>query len=346
MKRAIHSTALSIVLAVAAMPVAAQVPPSTLRGIDVYRTTQIDAETIERRFAPAIGELIEALTANDDDAAERIYRATVEAIEASGDFAHVELGITTSFEQDANVVDITIEVVDSADAAVRLSFDPEPSGSVADPNGVLAAWDEYQRTSFDLIQTRQIDPRIDECPVYHCIVGFGHEKLAPFLEPFDRAAREHHDELVRVLREDADANKRANAAFVLAHVETARQLVQDLVPSLDDPASGVRNNVMRVLMMVAQKDGTVDIPFEPLVRRIDDPDGSCRNKAAYLIAALADRPEYREDILAIAPALMRLLRLNKPNNHGPAYEILTTISGADFGDRDYERWEEWIEQSR
>jgi UDP-glucose 4-epimerase len=47
MKRAIHSTALSIVLAVAAMPVAAQVPPSTLRGIDVYRTTQIDAETIE-----------------------------------------------------------------------------------------------------------------------------------------------------------------------------------------------------------------------------------------------------------------------------------------------------------
>src|SRR5690606_3156261 len=173
-----------------------------------------------------------------------------------------------------------------------------------------------------------------------------HPSLAPFLPRFDQAAREHHDALVQVLRADADAGKRARAAFVLAHIEDARQLVLDLVPSLDDSASGVGNNVMRVLMMVAQRDDTVEIPFAPLARRVDDPISSCRNKAVSLVAALAGRPEYRDEILAITPALLRLLRLQKANTHDPAYEILRTISGADFGERDYARWEAWVEEAR
>ncbi len=147
---------------------------------------------------------------------------------------------------------------------------------------------------------------------------------------------------MQVLREDADASKRAAAVFVLAHGEDARRLVRELVPSLDDPASGVRNNVMRVLGFVARADESVAIPFTPLAARIDDPDGACRNKAAWLIAALAGRPGYRDDIVAIAPGIMRLLRLDKPNNHEPAWEILKTISGENFGARDYARWEAWI----
>jgi hypothetical protein len=35
------------------------------------------------------------------------------------------------------------------------------------------------------------------------------------------------------------------------------------------------------------------------------------------------------------PVALRLLRLAKPNNHDPAYEILRKVSGETFGDRDY-----------
>ena len=338
--------ATALALAALAAPADAQPPPTRLASVDVYRTAQLDADELERRYAPAIRELVAAISANDEEAIGRIHDEIVESIRASGDFAFVALDITTTFADDANVLNATIELVDTADAAARLSFAPDPTGSVPDPEDVLASWAEYERTSVDLLQKRQIPPAIERCPAHHCIVGFQHPALEPFLERFDRAAREHHDALVRVLREDADSQKRGQAAFVLAHVEDAHALVRDLVPSLDDPSPLVRNNAMRVLLMVAQRDREVVIPFAPLARRIDDPDSGCRNKAASLIAALADRPEYRDDILAIAPAVLRLLRLEKPNNHDPAYQILRTISGEAFGERDYERWQAWIEQTR
>jgi hypothetical protein len=36
-----------------------------------------------------------------------------------------------------------------------------------------------------------------------------------------------------------------------------------------------------------------------------------------------------------------MLRMLKPNNHDPAYEILKLVSGESYGDRDYAAWEAW-----
>jgi len=335
--------AVLVVSALSSSRAAGQVPPSRLRAIDIYRTTQFDEAAFERRLEPALRELIDAITASDNATFERIANEIKSEVEASGDFAFMSFGMTTSWESDANVIDITIELVDPSDAATRMAFAPAPTGEIDDPDGVLAAWADYQQTAFELVNTRQMEPTIaDDCPALHCAFGFGREQLAPFLERFDRAAGTRHDVLLSVLREDADPEKRKNAVFVLAHSTDAGRLVRELAPSLDDPDSGVRNNIMRVLGAIARADDTIRIPFAPLARRIDDPSTSCRNKAAYLIAALAGRPEYREEILAIMPDVMRLLRLDKPNNHNPAYEILTTISDEIFGERDYERWEAWI----
>jgi hypothetical protein len=43
---------------------------------------------------------------------------------------------------------------------------------------------------------------------------------------------------------------------------------------------------------------------------------------------------------------LRLLKLEQPNNHDPAYRILRTVSGENFGERDYAAWERWAAQSR
>ena len=324
-------------------PVSGQTPPSRLRAVDIYRTTQFDEADLERRLDPALRELIDSVTASDNATFERIANEIKSEVEASGDFAFMSFSMTTSWESDANVIDITIELVDPTDAATRMAFAPAPTGEIDDPDGVLAAWADYEQTAVELVNARQMEPTIaDGCPALHCVFGFGHEQLAPFLERLDRAARERHDVLLSVLREDADPKKRKNAVFVLAHGDDAESLLRELAPSLDDPDGGVRNNVMRVMGAMARGENTIEIPFAPIARRIDDPDGACRNKAAQLIAAIVHRPEYRDDILAILPGVMRLLRLDKPNTHDPAYRILTTISGENFGERDYESWEGWI----
>jgi hypothetical protein len=333
--------------AVPPAPATGQVLPSRLRGIDIYRTAQVDEQAFERRLEPVLREFVDAVSANDNATIERIADRIRSEVEASGDYAYMSFSTTTSWERDANVVDITIELVDPADASTRLAFGPAPTGHVDDPDGALAAWADYQQTALDLVNTRQMEPTlaIEECPALHCVSGFAHAQLAPFLERFDRSAREHHDVLLNVLREDADPEKRKNAVFVLAHGDDAEQLLREIAPSLDDPDSGVRNNVMRVMLNMALRDDTIEIPFASIARRIDDPEGDCRNKASQLIAAVSHRPKYRDDILAILPGILRLLRLDKPNTHEPAYRILTTISGENFGERDYDSWEEWIARS-
>ena len=325
-------------------PVRAQDWQSRLRSFDLYRTSELDIEEFKRLNRPAVLEIVEAFAAGDFDSVERVGAGVRAAIEAGGDFAYIEISLTTSFDGDTNDIDVTIELVDTADAESRLSFAAAPTGSVEDPDGVLAAWAEYQSTALDLVNARQMSPEIllADCPALHCVFGFDHDKLGPFLARFDRAARENRATLLRVLRENSDAEERAAAVFVLAHGKDADWLVEALHPSLDDPAAEVRNNVLRVMSMIAQTDDRIEIPFAPLARRIDDPSGGVRNKTSLLIAAIAHRPEYRDDILAILPSVMRLLRMAKPNNHDPAYEILKTISGRNYGDRDYARWEAWV----
>jgi hypothetical protein len=86
-----------------------------------------------------------------------------------------------------------------------------------------------------------------ECRVAHCILGFGHPELAPFEPRFVEKVPRVQDALTRVLREDANRDKRATAAFLLAYAATPEQIAARLVPSIRDPEGMVRNNVLRVL---------------------------------------------------------------------------------------------------
>jgi hypothetical protein len=121
-------------------------------------------------------------------------------------------------------------------------------------------------------------------------------------------------------------------------------VVAALVDAMRDPGALVRNNATRVLMMAVQFDADLDVPLGPVIRNIDAPTTTSRNKALYLLLGLARRPEHHQRIAREAgPALLRLLRLIQPNNHDPAWQVLKEISGESFGDRDYAAWERWLE---
>ena len=185
----------------------------------------------------------------------------------------------------------------------------------------------------------------DECPVLHCVAPFDLPELEPYLERFNDGARGHEDDLYRIAAESGDAGQRANALFVLAHTNDAQRLLPVLANAIYDPASVVRNNAMRVLMQMAQTHPDLEFPVQDLIAAFDFPSSSDRNKSGYTLAALAGQHRYSAAVREAVPVALRVLRSEKPNNHDPAYQILTQVSGETFGDRDYAAWERWAAEN-
>jgi hypothetical protein len=334
----------------------AQIDPPRVASLDVYGSRTFDSAKLRAELEPELlrfGALgIEAQTNPNADMqrleAEAVaIQDKVEAVVgAAGPLAYFDLSITTDFGPPQQV-HVTVDVVEQADAARRMPFRPAPTGQIADPDGLLAAWSEYQTKVFELgFAGTSLRIDADECPVLHCVAPFDLPALAPYLERFNDGARRHADDLYRIAAESGDAEQRANALFVLAHTNDAQRLLPVLANAIYDPASVVRNNAMRVLMQMAQTHPDLEFPVRDLVAAFDFPASSDRNKAGYTLAALAEQPRYRAAIREAVPVALRVLRSEKPNNHEPAYQILTQISGETFGDRDYAAWERWAAEAR
>jgi hypothetical protein len=104
---------------------------------------------------------------------------------------------------------------------------------------------------------------------------------------------------------------------------------------------------MRVLGEIAEKRKEVPIPVEPIIKALNYPATTDRNKALYILEGLAANPKNKGIIIGQAGSLLiKLLRLYQPNNHDFAYSILKKVSGKNYGERDYKAWEQWIGKAR
>ena len=328
-------------------------PP--VRSIDIYGSSVFDPAVFRAEFGPDISRFVElgwqaglgwSVPPPNAEQLEASMEATNskirDALEARAPLAYFDLGVTLDFGPPQQV-DVTIDVVEKVDEARRMPFRVTPTQDLADPGGALALWTEYQQKMYELALAGA-PMLVDDsnCPVLHCIAPFDLPELAPYLPRLNAAAEQHEDALYAVARDSADAEERATALFLLAHTNDVQRLTPLLGRAIYDPNGGVRNNAMRVLMFLAQRHPDVDFPIRDLIAALDFPSSADRNKAAYTVSGLADQPKYRDIIRADAvPAALRLLRLEKPNNHDPAYEILKQVSGEAFGERDYAAWERW-----
>jgi hypothetical protein len=346
---------LAVWAAFSAMEAAAQSPAPAIATIDVYGSSTFDSARARAELRPLIEDFValsaEAQSNPNADMAE--LQARGDALEARmrealGDppLAHFEVSMTTDFGPPQRL-HVSLDIVEQQDAARRMPFRAAPTADLPDPDGLLALWAEYQAKVLELAFAGT-PLRVDagECPALHCIAPFDVPELAPYLALFDDGARRHEDALYRLAAESADAEERQHALFLLAHTNDAERVLPALGDAIYDPAGGVRNNAMRVLMFLAESRPELDFPVSALVAALDFPGSSDRNKAGYTLAALAAQPRYRDAVRAAVPTALRVLRLEKPNNHDPAYEILKLVSGETFGDRDYAAWERWAAQSR
>jgi len=352
--RAIAATAVGLLCGL--MAVAQDVLPR-VESIDVYGSSAFDSAKLRAEFEPellqyaALGMQAQ-MNPNADmqrlaSEARAIEARLRDAMSVAGPLADFEISMTTDFGPPQRT-HVMVSVVEQADAARRMPFREAPTAEIADPDGLLAVWSEYQEKAFALAFAGT-SLRIDagDCPVLHCIAPFDVPELAPYLARFNDGARRHEVVLYRIAADSGDAEQRANALFVLAHTNDAQRLLPVLTQAIYDPASGVRNNAMRVLTSLAQAQPDLDFPVPDLIAAFDFPAASDRNKAGSTLAALAAQLRYRGAIrVGAVPIALRVLRLAQPNNHDPAYQILTQVSGEKFGERDYAAWERWAAEAR
>jgi hypothetical protein len=319
-----------------------------LKGIDVYGTKRMDAASAKARF----GERIERMLDTEEDGeSKRLRNEIMDEIRAAHpEIGWVNLSTIVYFRPAGLEAYLTIDVVEKADMKSRLRFRAAPTGDVEDPAGLIAAWKQYDETYFAMMQSRELSPARVACPAFHCAAGYEHEKLRAFGEQFVRDVPANEAKLVRVLKEDKDDADRGAAAYLLAHIKDGKKLVALLLPALDDPGALTRNNATRVLSDIAHFHPGVPVPLAPMLRALDGPTTTDRNKAVAVVAGLVGRPDgaklHRQIITQGGATLIKLLALEQPNNHEFAYTILKKVSGKDLGERDIDAWRRWLATQR
>ena len=314
-----------------------------LRGVDVYR---VEARTPEEILHPHRGivDSIRAAVASGD--VERISGSMSSLGRAlKQELPGYEVGLSPIQYPRGDTLAwyLTVDAVDPARAR-RTRFEDPPEGTVAGVDDLLEAWRDFEQDAY--AATAFWHPGLT-CPAWHCVFRFDAPESAARLRLFEEEVPKRADELERVASADGDPSRRAAAVFLLAHLDDPERVSRVMRDRMRDASSHVRNNAMRVLAFMVEHRGWTDIPLGPVLRMVDGPTTTDRNKALAIVAGVADDPALADRIVREAgPALVALLRLRQPNNHDFAYRILRSVSGLDHAPRDYEAWERWLASAR
>lgn len=328
--------------------------------VDVYGTDSRTAEKILKKVGPDLerraqyihsqstGSITEDKNSEFEQA--QLKQKVIEAIHQEGDFAFVQ--ISPIIYQDLKMY-ITIDLIEKKDHK-RLGyisdFNFKPTKKTIalkkdkQLNRLLQDWMTYEKIGFDLILKGQA-PVIKNRPPYHCIFGFDHPKLKRYRFVFEDGAYRQKEKLITILKTDPDEERRKTATFLLAHIKNGQDVIDLLTPFVSDPSSAVRNSAMRVLGETICIVNPTNFDIDPIIKALDFPTETDRNKALCIISFLANQPKYARYIAQHASApLMVSLKMTQPNLHDNAYNILRQISGKSYDERDYASWEAWFAQ--
>ena len=154
-------------------------------------------------------------------------------------------------------------------------------------------------------------------------------------ERFIQFARKDEKKLREVLRESGAADHRAMAAGLLGYVDDKQGVVNDLVHAISDPASGVRNNAMRTLLvftiMTPAPNRTVPrVPYEPFVAMLNSVVWTDRNKSSFALLQLTQSRDpqllavLRRDAMG---SLVQIARWKSDDHSFPGFAILARLAG-------------------
>lgn len=209
---------------------------------------------------------------------------------------------------------------------------------------LFEVWNEYEDKNIRLMKKNQMNLGEKVCPVTHCIWGFDDKELKEILPKIREGVAKYRNEIVEIIKNSSDYREREKAVFIFAHDDNYQDQANILINLTDDPNNSVRNNVMRVLGSIVSKYKVGHIDVNRIISALNYPYVTDRNKAAYVLLGIVknEPASHRIVITHAGKTLLELLKLQQPNNHDFAYQILKVLSQKNYSDRDYESWERWI----
>ena len=321
--------------------------------VDIYGLDEKQSEKIIKKYANRVAS-IEGLLLhrrrekNNDSNLDNLLlkkRALLNEIKNEGRFLYVDFN-AIFYPGNKNQY-TTIEVVQK-DQPERLRYiNTEYAKNYKLKDDLINEMITFSNLEFELMINNQLNLKESFCPVYHCISGFHHPKLKPYLKIFNTGAIKEKTFIIKTLNDDPDPSRRAAAAFLLGHFKDPHEIISLLMLHANDRDSGVRNNVMRVIAATMFRAKIDHIDVLPFLDLLASPETTDRNKALGILAKAADSQDEKKIIIQKGgEKLLAILKLKQPNNHDIAYLILKKISGKDFGDTNLAAWKKWLESAQ
>ena len=323
--------------------------------VDIFGATNNHAKIILNKYTKQVGEIqaelnheadSEILTGKENTAKIDNIRAREtllkNKIKKNGEFLFVSIHTTTY--PNKNNLYTTIEVIEkNQPERLRWINSASNPGKYPHLSDLIHKMIEYGNVVDKLEITHQLNSYDEACPVYHCVVGFKHPLLKPYLKIFNQGAIREKKLIVDTLNHDKDPNRRAAAAFLVGHFTNPKEILAILLPHFSDKNSLVRNNVLRVVGTTIEKAGIKQIDVMPFLALLNSPYGTDRNKASYILINASKSASSKPLIIQHGKeALLSMLSLQQPNNHDNAYIILKNISGKKYEEYDINAWETWF----
>jgi len=214
--------------------------------------------------------------------------------------------------------------------APPVRFRPAPTGTVHLPDDLLrtgAALDTAQRAAI-----LRGDAAEDQSRGH----SLAHDSAARAIqERFVGFAARDSAVLRDVLRNSADSAHRALAAEVIAYGADKSAAIPALTDAMLDPSSGVRNNAMRALALIAlyaraHPELRLGVPAAPFIDMLSSPIWTDRNKSSMALMQLTegrDSTLLRELRVRALPVLTEMARWRSVAHAVPSLVILGRIGG-------------------
>jgi hypothetical protein len=341
---------LILTLAVCLAPLTASAASSaTVKGTDIYRSPSLTLDKINSEIQGRLYSYLALRTQRKrgvEKPAERIKAEIEDMLTKKFGLAYVEVNYNEYATSAARTAYVTYDVVEKADAAARMPFRGAPKSKTLDPEGLLAAWQQFTAAGDALVREGKLDSsNRPNCPGHYCTYPATTPELAQLEKRIAAGVLGNRKLLDEARLNDADASKRAAAVYVLSYLPDGKEAAAAATEALTDPSAEVRSAGLQVLSDIALYDKAVLIDLGKLIAVLDYPAVSDRTKALSVVVGLVDNPAYRPLILQRAlPSLLALLRLKQPSNHDLAFTVLSTLSQENYGRRDYAAWTKWAEK--
>jgi len=311
-------------------------------SIDVYGTKRLNEESLKKEFGDDLSQWLKKGLEGSDKSTE-LEKRLANKIKSKYGFHDCNWSIIQFFEPGDFGFHITLDVVEKEDAEHRMDFLAEPNENIADPDGLIAKWIEYENTAVELVQKGEVQPESEKCKAFHCPFGHKHAKLKPYESVFTDGVKKHGKTIADILAKDKNPEKRAAAAFLLAYMSDGLGLSKTLVERVRDPDALVRNNVLRVLGDIAELHQEILIPLKPVAKALDYPRVTDRSKAAFVVYALSlNSPAVREELLkSHVPTLLEFIKSKQPDHYEVGHAILRKISSKEYAIDDIRAWTAW-----